>query len=79
MMRRSRAGNRASRAITAEVSEDLSMMIGNGLGIEEVKQQESEAPSMINDMSKIFDEDLINTCEIYKDIKAQTLNDKESE
>ena len=79
MMRRSRAGNRASRMITNEVSEDLSMMIGNGLGIEEVKQQESEAPSMINDMSKIFDEDLINTCEIYKDIKAQTLNDKESE
>lgn len=70
MMRRSRAGNRASRIITNEVSEDLSMMIGNGLGIEEVKQQESEAPSMINDMSKIFDEDLINTCEIYKDIKA---------
>ena len=53
-------------------------MIGNGLGIEEVKQQESEAPSMMNDMSKIFDEDLINTCEIYKDIKAQTLNDKDS-
>ena len=38
MMRRSRAGNRASRVITNEVSEDLSMMIGNGLGIEEVKQ-----------------------------------------
>ena len=53
-------------------------MIGKGLGIEEVKQLESEAPSMINDMSKIFDEDLINTCEIYKDIKAQTLNDSES-
>ena len=55
MARRSRAGNRASRAITDETSQDLSLMIGKGLGIEEVKQLESgvkESTSQIKEQQE---------------------------
>ena len=44
---------------------DLSMMMGTGLGQEEEKNPLDTTTGRL-DQSKLYEEDLLNTCEIYK-------------